>query len=100
MRLGCEGSTGQAPGQADIPQTSRGGNVFENKMPRYEILSGDAMATLDKGWRRLVTEIGVEFMSDRALDLFRKAGQRVEEKTVYFDPDFVLEQVSLAPAEF
>ena len=29
------------------------------------------MATLDKGWRRLMTEIGVEFMDDRALDLFR-----------------------------
>ena len=29
------------------------------------------MATLDGGWRRLVTEIGVEFMSDRALELFR-----------------------------
>ena len=45
--------------------------MFRNQMPRYEILSEDAMAVLDKGWRRLVSEIGVEFMSDRALDLFR-----------------------------
>jgi trimethylamine--corrinoid protein Co-methyltransferase len=51
--------------------------MFVNKMPRYEILSQDAIATLDTGWRRLMTEIGVEFMSDRALDLFRQAGQRV-----------------------
>ena len=42
--------------------------MFRNKMPRYEILSEDAMAKLDAGWRRLVTEIGVEFDSDRALD--------------------------------
>jgi len=74
--------------------------MFRNTMPRYEILSEDAMATLDKGWRRLVTEIGVEFMSDRALELFREAGQRVEENTVFLDPDFVLEQVKKAPAEF
>ena len=74
--------------------------VFQNRMPRYEILSEDAMATLDKGWRRLVTEIGVEFMSDRALDLFRQAGQRVEDNTVFFDPDFILEQVAKAPREF
>ncbi len=74
--------------------------MFRNTMPRYEILSGDAMATLDKGWRRLVSEIGVEFMSDRALELFRGAGQRVEENTVFLDPDFVLEQVRKAPAEF
>src|SRR3990170_2416257 len=69
-------------------------------MPRYEILSEDAMATLDKGWRRLMTEIGVEFMDDRALDLFRRAGQRVEDHTVFLDPDFVLEQVAKAPREF
>ena len=74
--------------------------MFQNRMPRYEVLSPDAMATLDKGWRRLMTEIGVEFMDDRALDLFRKAGQRVEDRTVFLDPDFVLEQVAKAPAEF
>src|SRR3712207_278563 len=74
--------------------------MFHNTMPRYEILSEDAMAKLEAGWRRLVTEIGVEFMSDRALELFRKAGQRVEENTVFLDPDFLLEQVAKAPREF
>ena len=74
--------------------------MFRNTMPRYEILSADAMATLDAGWRRLVSEIGVEFMSDRALDLFRKAGQKVEDNTVFFDPEFILEQVAKAPREF
>ena len=74
--------------------------MFRNRMPRYEVLSEDAMATLDKGWRRLMTEIGVEFMDDRALELFRKAGQRVEDNTVFLDPDFVLEQVAKAPREF
>jgi trimethylamine--corrinoid protein Co-methyltransferase len=69
-------------------------------MPRYEILSADAMDKLDRGWRRLVTEIGVEFMSQRALDLFREAGQRVEENTVFFDPEFILAQVAKAPREF
>jgi len=74
--------------------------MFINRMPRYEILSPDAMATLDKGWRRIVSEIGVEFMAPRALDLFREAGQRVEGNTVRFDPEFVLEQVAKAPREF
>ena len=74
--------------------------MFRNRMPRYEVLSEDAMARLEAGWRRLVTEIGVEFMSDRALDLFRAAGQRVEDQTVFLDPDFVLEQVAKAPREF
>src|SRR3954466_3589389 len=74
--------------------------MFRNRMPRYEVLSEDAMATLDRGWRRLVSEIGVEFMDPRARDLFRAAGQRVEENAVFLDPDFGLEQVAKAPREF
>ncbi|GAB3024975.1 trimethylamine methyltransferase [Nocardioides flavus (ex Wang et al. 2016)] len=74
--------------------------MFRNAMPRYEVLSEEAMATLDRGWRRLMTEIGVEFMDERALALFRAAGQRVEDNTVFLDPDFVLEQVATAPREF
>lgn len=74
--------------------------MFRNRMPRYDILSEEAMATLDRGWRRLMTEIGVEFMDQRALDLFAAAGQRVEDHTVFLDPDFVLEQVAKAPREF
>jgi trimethylamine---corrinoid protein Co-methyltransferase len=74
--------------------------MFHNTMPRYEILSADAMDKLDQGWRRLVTEIGVQFMSQRALDLFREAGQRVEDNTVFFDPEFILAQVAKAPREF
>jgi len=74
--------------------------MFRNQMPRYEILSADAMATLDKGWRRLVSELGVEFMSQRALDLLAAAGQKVEENNVKFDPEWILEQVAKAPREF
>ena len=74
--------------------------MFRNRMPRYEILSGDAMSTLDAGWRRLVSEIGVEFGSERALELFRQAGQKIEDDVVRFDPDFVLEQVAKAPRAF
>ena len=74
--------------------------MFQNKSPRYEILSQDAMAVLDKGWRRIVSEMGVEFMHERALDLFRAAGQKVEGNNVKFDPDWILEQVAKAPSEF
>ncbi len=74
--------------------------MFVNKMPRYEILSEDAMATLDRGWRRIVTELGVEFLLEESLEEFRKAGQQVEGNNVKFDPDFLLEQVAKAPREF
>ena len=71
-----------------------------NKLPRYEILSEEAVATLDKGWRRIVSELGIEFLHEDALELFRKAGMAVEDKNVKLDPDFLLEQVAKAPREF
>src|SRR5213592_3878996 len=74
--------------------------MFRNQMPRYEILSADAMATLDAGWRRLVSELGVEFMSQRVLDLLGAAGQKVEDNKVFFDPEWILEQVAKAPRSF
>jgi trimethylamine---corrinoid protein Co-methyltransferase len=75
--------------------------MFVNTLPRYEILSEDAMAVLDRGWRRLMTEIGIEFLLDESVEVFRAAGQRVEDgNRVYLDPEFVLEQVAKAPREF
>jgi trimethylamine--corrinoid protein Co-methyltransferase len=74
--------------------------MFRNRMPRYEVLSEEAMATLDAGWRRLVSEIGVQFADARAREMFSAAGQKVEDETVFLDPDFVLEQVAKAPREF
>ena len=68
--------------------------MFVNKMPRYEILSEDAMATLDTGWKRILTELGIEFMKPEALDLFRAAGQKVVDEKVFLDPDFVLDQIA------
>ena len=69
-------------------------------MPRYEILSEDAMATLDRGWRRIVSELGIEFLHDDAIEAFRAAGQDVDGQLVKLDPDFVVEQVAKAPSEF
>ena len=49
--------------------------MFTNSMPRYEILSPEAMATLDRGWRRIVSELGIEFAKPEAVELFRAAGR-------------------------
>ena len=75
--------------------------MFANRMPRYEILSEDALDVLDRGWRRLVSEIGIEFLLPEAVELLRGAGQKVETDTlVKLDPEFILEQVAKAPREF
>ncbi len=74
--------------------------MFVNKMARYELLSPDALEVLDRGWRRIVSEIGVQFVKPEAVELFAKAGQKVEGQTVWLDPEFVMEQVAKAPREF
>src|SRR5215470_3997956 len=74
--------------------------MFVNTMPRYQILSADSIAVLDRGWRRIVSEIGIQFAKPEAVELFAKAGQQVDGDVVKLDPDFVLEQVAKAPREF
>jgi trimethylamine---corrinoid protein Co-methyltransferase len=74
--------------------------MIVNSLPRYEILSEDAMAALDRGWRKIVTELGIEFILPEAVEYFRDAGQKVEDAVVKLDPDFLLEQVAKAPREF
>src|ERR1700692_1139712 len=74
--------------------------MFVNTIPRYEILSADAIGVLDRGWRRIVSEIGIQFAKPEAVELFAKAGQQVDGDVVKLDPEFVLEQVAKAPREF
>jgi trimethylamine--corrinoid protein Co-methyltransferase len=74
--------------------------VLINELPRFEILDEAALAELERGWRRIVSELGIEFLHEESLDHFRTAGQQVEGELVKFDPDWILEQVAKAPAEF
>src|SRR6516162_7800660 len=79
---------------------ARSAGMFMNEMPYYEILSQDAMAVLDRGWKRIVSELGIEFRHPDAVNALRSAGQQVEGSVVKLDPEFVLEQVAKAPRSF
>jgi trimethylamine---corrinoid protein Co-methyltransferase len=74
--------------------------MFRNDMPYYEVLDEAALGTIERGWQRIVREIGIEFMHDEAIELFRAAGQRIEGEVVFLDPDFMLEQLAQAPSVF
>src|SRR5437588_212102 len=75
-------------------------SVLINEMPRYEILDEFAMQELERGWRRIVSDLGIEFLYEEALDVFKAAGQNVEGELVKFDPDWILDQVAQAPSQF
>ena len=74
--------------------------MLVNELPRYEILDEAALDELDRGWRRIVSELGIEFLHDGAVEYLRNAGQEVEGQLVRFDPDWIMEQVAKAPHEF
>jgi trimethylamine--corrinoid protein Co-methyltransferase len=76
------------------------GTVLINELPRYEILDEFSMQELDRGWRRIVSELGVDFQHVDAQEALAAAGQQVEGDLVKFDPDWILEQVAKAPREF
>lgn len=74
--------------------------MFVNRMPRFEPLSHEALATIEVGAERLATEVGVQFDHPRALELFAEAGQSVDGNTVRFDPGFLRAQAAQAPEVF
>jgi trimethylamine--corrinoid protein Co-methyltransferase len=74
--------------------------VFLNQMPRFEPLSEEALVTIEGGWQRLGSEVGVRFDHPRAIELFQAAGQTVDGPVVRFDPGFLAAQAAFAPAEF
>jgi trimethylamine--corrinoid protein Co-methyltransferase len=74
--------------------------VFVNRTPRFEPLSEDALDTIDRGWKRLVSEVGIKFVHEPSLELFRREGQRVEDEVVFLDPDWMLEKIKTTPTEF
>ena len=65
-----------------------------------EPLDEAALETIRHGWRRLISEIGVQFDHPEASRLFAEAGQIVDGDVVRLDPDFVLEHVARAPRAF
>jgi trimethylamine--corrinoid protein Co-methyltransferase len=78
--------------------------VLINEMPRYEILDESSMQELERGWRRIVSELGIDFGTSEphaeSVALLEAAGQKVEGQLVKLDPDWILEQVAKAPREF
>ena len=67
-----------------------------------EILSADQVEAIHAASLRILSEIGLEVLGDRALDAFARAGARVDrpKRRVRLDPDQVEALVALAPSEF
>ncbi len=65
-----------------------------------EPLTADGIAAIHDGAMRILEEIGIEFLNEESLGIFRQAGCIVNGTNVRMDRDFVMEMVGRAPAEF
>ncbi len=65
-----------------------------------EPLGEEGVAAIHDGAMRILEEIGIEFLNEEALDLFREAGCKVNGTNVRMGRDWVMEMVGKAPAQF
>ncbi|MFS4582535.1 trimethylamine methyltransferase family protein [Phaeobacter sp. C3_T13_0] len=65
-----------------------------------EPLGPDGVEAIHIGAMRILEEIGIVFLNDEALDLFKDAGCKVVGDRVHLDREFVMEMVAKAPSEF
>ena len=89
-------------------QEARGGEVMRQPAWRLplnpdrptEPLDEEGVAAIHDGAMRILEEIGIEFLNEEALALFREAGCTVEGQNVRMDRHWVMEMVGKAPATF
>jgi len=65
-----------------------------------EPLPPEGIAAIHDGAMRILEEIGIEFLNEEALGLFRRAGMIVEGTNVRIGRDWVMEMLGHAPASF
>ncbi|MCB0907243.1 MAG: trimethylamine methyltransferase family protein [Nocardioidaceae bacterium] len=65
-----------------------------------EPLSPDDLDKVHAQAMRLLSDVGTEVHDDEMLQRLRAAGQRVDDTRVRWDPDWVLDQLRLAPSGF
>ena len=75
---------------------------IERKIPYFEILDEEGLATIEKNADILLEEIGIEFRDfPKAIDLFKNAGADIDGERVRFPKGFCREIIqSSAPSEY
>ncbi len=75
---------------------------LRNPFPPIEVLSPSALESVHDGSMRILEQIGLEIVNDRARELMCQHGATIDPKTGYvlMERELVLEKVSTVPSEF
>ncbi len=89
--------------------TARRGGLQINQMPwrlprntdaPTEPLGPDGVQAIHDGAMRILEEIGIEFLNEESLEIFKEAGCKVDGTNVRMGRDWVMEMIGKAPASF
>jgi trimethylamine---corrinoid protein Co-methyltransferase len=87
-------------------ERSRGPQVIgrpyiHRNIPTYDILGEESLLKIEATADRILAEVGIEFRDDPAtLELWKRAGAKVDGVLVRFEPGMLREILKSAPAEF
>ncbi|MEX0404838.1 trimethylamine methyltransferase family protein [Aquibium sp. LZ166] len=89
-----------ARGESRIPQL--GQRSVRNPYPPMRLLSDDQIEAIHEASLHILENFGIELMSPRGLDLFARAGAKVDRtsQTVWLDRGFVAEALKTTPESF
>ena len=95
-----EGGRGRRIGAAPLPQLAA--QSVRNPYPPMELLSAEQVEAIHLNSMRILEELGIEVMSNRALEVFRAAGAKIDDATmtVRIDRGLVAQALATAPAAF
>jgi trimethylamine---corrinoid protein Co-methyltransferase len=79
----------------------QGPAYITRNIPTYDVLSEESLLAIENAADRILAEVGIEFRDDpEALELWRKAGAKIDGLLVKFEPGMLREILSSAPAQF
>ena len=74
--------------------------IVENTDRPIEPLAEEGILAIHEGAMEILEDIGIEFLNEEALRLFKKAGCKVDGTKVFLDRHWVMDMVAKAPSEF
>src|ERR1700730_14093143 len=74
--------------------------MWTNTSKAYDLLTEEQVQQVPAHAVLILQEIGVAFLYPRALDAFRRAGLKIEDSRVHFEPAFIEEQIKKVPERF
>jgi trimethylamine---corrinoid protein Co-methyltransferase len=69
-------------------------------LPKYNVLTEEQVQMIHDQSIKLLTEIGMDFEYEPALEVFKKEGLKIEGNRVCFTKEFIEAKVKLAPSQF